>query len=119
MARYAIYAYDAMFEGLHGMYSKIVVTCNDLAEAFDIAREESLDVIQSYTAIYEQIAEDIEATYGEDEFDEYYDEYINDDVAYEVHEINEEVASEYSNEVLENMFYNDEDIFIQKYCLRT
>jgi len=118
MARYAIYAYDGIFEGLHGMNSKLVMTCDNLREATQIAEEESLEVIHSYPAIYESIEQDLEDAYG-DEFDEYYDEFMNDDIAYNIYEINEDVASEYSNEELYDMFYNDEDTFIQKYCLRT
>lgn len=125
MARYAIYAYDNYYGGYHGMYSKTIERCNGIREADALAREESLDIIDEYPAIQEYIEQEIASICyysGWDNVPEgpIYDDIRNDvcngDVAFEVFEINEDVASNYSDEELTDMFCNDDD-FVEKFCL--
>ena len=119
MTRYAIYACDAIYEGMNGMYSKDVVTCDNYAEAVEIAHEKSWDIINSYFAIYDSLEGSLREEYGDDPdvLDEHQDEFYEDDVEYTIYEIDETVAKGYSNEELLEKFY-DEDNFVQEFCLK-
>ena len=121
MTRYAIYAGDQLYGGLHGMCTHMVVECNSIEDAVLIAREESIDVIQSYSGIYEtldnDIAESIEENVSEDEMEEYRNDVYNEDIDYNIWLINEEKAQNFTTDELDEMFYNLPEGFIEKYCI--
>ena len=114
---FAIKAYDQIYGGLQGMIKKEVIEATSLEEAENYGKECSIDVINDWEEILENfennaLFDDIEE--DSEEWDEYINSCINEDIAYEVYEITEE-----TNESLENLnekFYSDEEYFLKKYC---
>ena len=102
--RYFIYAYDVMYNGLHGMYDYRFDFCSlDSAESYGY--EMSYDVIESYSDIYESL-------YDEDSTAEEMEEAIQEDIAYEVWELRDDAPS---FEELEEMNL-DPQSYIDEYC---
>ena len=102
--RYFIYAYDEVYNGLHGMYDYRFDFCSlESAEAY--GHEMSYNVIESYSDIYESL-------YDEDSTDEEMDEAIQQDIAYEIWELRDDAPS---FEELEAMNLDPES-YIKEYC---
>ena len=102
--RYFIYAYDEMYNGLHGMYDYRFDFCSlDSAESYGY--EMSYNVIESYSDIYESL-------YDEDSTAEEMEEAIQEDIAYEVWELRDDAPS---FEELEEMDL-DPQSYIDEYC---
>ena len=57
---YVIYAADQIYQGLHGMHDYSIYDCDTISEAEDIGIENSIQVINSYSIIYEQLEDDIQ-----------------------------------------------------------
>jgi len=121
--RWAIYAYDQMYGGLHGMNERFCIESNNEEDVHLEAREASLNVISSYSQIYEALDEEADETFesGEyidmnpdDAFELWCDEVYNEDVEYQYWQLNE-IANAYSLEELDEMFNNDPDEFILKF----
>ena len=102
--RYFIYAYDEMYNGLHGMYDYCFDECT-LQTAESYGHEMSYNVIESYSDIYESL-------YDEDSSDEEMNEAIQEDIAYEVWELRDNAPS---FEELEAMNL-DPQSYIDDYC---
>ena len=127
MKRYAIYAYESLYGGNHGMYSRLVVEAEDHEEACEIALQESLNVIDSYSKIsnelYDSAVEEYDFDhdgerdeFSEDEIEGIYASMCEEDTAYNIWPINENVASSYSTEDLNTKFYHDPETFIKRFC---
>ncbi len=115
---YAIYAYESMYGGLHGMNSFLVVECESMEEAEEIGSQESLNVMESYNDIMSSIYEEASQEY-EEETDEWYgmvDSIMEENSAYEIFEIKNTKVEGRTMTDLENEFFNDKDSFIKKYC---
>lgn len=52
---FAIYAYEEMYMGQHGMYDYMVTEADNLEEAEEIARDMATNVVESYHDIYTEI----------------------------------------------------------------
>lgn len=102
--RYFIYAYDAQYGGLHGMYSYCFEECS-LEDAELLGREMSYDVINSYASIYGRL---IDEEMSEEEIEETYEE----DIAYEVWELRDDAPSFLELEAM-NL---DPNSYIEEYC---
>ena len=102
--RYFIYAYDEMYNGLHGMYDYRFDFCS-LKSAESYGYEMSYNVIESYSDIYESL-------YDEDSTDEEMEEAIQEDIVYEIWELLDDAPS---FEELEEMNL-DPQSYIDKYC---
>lgn len=105
---FAIYAYEEMYMGQHGMHDYMVTEANNLEEAEETARDMAINVVESYHDIYMKVfnntmadfcsldeykdmTEDEEAKiYNSDEFASKYIENRNDIIRYEVVELDEE-----------------------------
>ena len=102
--RYFIYAYDEMYNGLHGMYDYRFDECTlQTAEAYGY--EMSYNVIESYGDIYESL-------YDENASDEEMNDAIQEDIAYEVYELRDDAPSFEELEVM-NL---DPQSYIDDYC---
>lgn len=102
--KYFIYAYDEMYNGLHGMYDYRFDECTlQSAEAYGY--EMSYNVIESYSDIYESL-------YDEDSTEEEMNEAIQEDIAYEIWELRDDAPS---FEELEAMNL-DPQSYIDDYC---
>ena len=115
MKKYAIYACDNTYGGLHGYENYAIVDCTDQKEAEMAGAEMSRDVIIDFGLINDEMESYINSEdYDEEESYEYEDELIGEDIAYEIYEIVD--AKGLSDKELENEFYNDKEDFVKKYC---
>ena len=98
MSVYAIHGFEQVYGGLNGMEEWSLEECNDIEEAIESAIEMSYDVISSYDEITDVLHEraedylsyDIEdgnissEQQRETAFNGYYNECVNEDIAYDV-----------------------------------
>lgn len=121
MERYAVYAGDQMYGGLHGMCEHCVADARDSSEAKDIAIIKANEVIESYSDIYENIDATVEdyAEEGmtEDDLAELRQDIVNDDLDWSIWKIDESKAGDISTDLLDQMYYNDPEGFIEEYCI--
>ena len=125
MKLWAIWGYDDIYGGLHGM-KEVEIYEGTENEAIEYARELADSVISSYSDIYDAL-EDSVREYCEDEgiemgvgSQEEYDireEFYNDDMIYGCIELDVNKLPTLDLEELEKMYYNDEDGFIEAYRL--
>lgn len=123
--RWFVYAYPAMYGGLHGMWDYEIVDNVSYEGACEDGYEIALQVIESYMRPEDQI-------YSRDEFlqdyyydewkDEYEDEYYNaldeaisEEAAYEVWHIRDDISDEVINKWEKNNIGDPKD-FIKQYC---
>ena len=115
MKKYAIYAYDNTYGGLHGYENYAIADFEDLKEAEMIAAEISREVINDFGLIENEMEDYINSEdYDEEASYEYEDELIEEDIAYDIYEIVD--TKGLSDGELENKFYNDKEDFIKNYC---
>lgn len=120
MATWAIEAFDEMYYGLHGMNTKVIFEGTE-KEAREYAEELSMEVIIDYPIISDTLERDIQ-DYLEtesidpysNEADEIRNEFYDNDIAYELYELDETLINCCIGE-LEEKFYNDKDAFLAKY----
>ena len=115
--RVAIHAYDQTYGGLYGIEDYGVITVDSIKEAEEYGREMSYDVINSYSDIYESFEESAEEEGLErdsDEWCDYVDECVQEDIAYNIYLITKETNK--NNEELTLEFYNNQEEFIKTYC---
>lgn len=121
MKRYAIYAGEQMYGGLHGMCEHCVVEAINFEDARDTAITKTYEVMESYSDIYESIEERVEeyTTYDMTEEDvcSLREELMNENMDYCIREIDESKAKDISTNSLDNMYYNDPEGFIKEYCI--
>lgn len=109
MKKYAIQAFESMYQGLHGIVDYAVVDSNDFNEVCDYGSEMSRNLIESYGM-------EPEPDENEDDWtDEVYDEVWAEMIEFSVWEIPDNKGKE--NYELEELFYNDPDEFISEYCV--
>ena len=100
MPRFAVYAADQMYGGLHGMCTHAVIDSSNREAAEDYARTESYEIMQSYSEIYESFDERLEEIaednpdITEEELETIREELYDEDTDWAVWEINEEVAKD-------------------------
>ena len=116
MERYAIYAYEAMYGGSHGICSFAIVEGSE-KDAEAMAEEMSLEVRDDYSFFYEEFEASAKAEgyeEGTDEFDEYIQDCYDENICYEVKRIKEDVSL--SDEKCEELLADDYKGFFKKYC---
>ena len=120
--RYAIYAAEQMYGGLHGMCSREVIDCVNEEEAINYATERSIDIIQSYSEIYETLDEEVKNCItddmAEDEIEELYNDSYYEDTEWNIWKIDENKAKDISTRELDKMYYHEDELFIDKYCIK-
>lgn len=107
---FAIYAYEEMYIGQHGMHDYLVTEADNMAEAEETAIDMAISVVESYHDIYtevfnntvedfcsideyENMTEDEKAKiYNSEEFLFKYVENRNEILRYEIVELNEEAT---------------------------
>ena len=104
MKRYFIYAYDNLYQGLHGMYDWTIYE-GSFKEACITGQEMSRDVIEAYSCIYDELTDGLEEEDFEDE--------IYNDTAYEIYELKEDAPTD---EEIYNLNWDPRDI-IDEYCV--
>ena len=104
---YVIHAFEEKYGGYHGIEDWSIENCNNEEEAVSIARENSLEVINSYSLVYEELEDDIEQLRAD---------IYNEDIAYNIWKIDSDIIKEYDIDILEEWLNNDPEDFIEKYC---
>ena len=120
---FLIHAKEAIYDGLHGIESTDIVEVDTLEEAHNIAYEMSLDVINSYSDVYDELETEVEETIAYEDtvkwtdkrIDDLRGEIYNDDVCYDLYELDEEKVKDLSWETLINEAYEDIEEFLEKY----
>lgn len=107
MARYVVYAMEGRYQGLHGISAFAVVDADNEKEVHEIAREMSLDVMESYRTIDEELEEDEE--YDED----YVEELRNENIEYDFHRVKDDCP--FTDEEIDFKIYNDYRGFVDKW----
>ena len=120
MARYAIWAFENTYGGLHGYERHIVVedtpehsyTIEDLeAEASEYSRE----VIEDFDTIRDEVEEWVNSEdYDEDDYDEVYEEIVGENIGYCIYKIVK--GEDKTVEELQDMFFNYREEFVRDYC---
>lgn len=125
MKLWAVWGYDDIYGGLHGM-KEVEIYEGTENEAIEYARELADNVIGSYSDIYDALEdsvreycedEGIEMGVGSEEEDDIREEFYNDDMVYGCIELDITKLPTLDIEELEKMYYNDEDGFIEAYRL--
>ena len=125
MKLWAVWGYDDIYGGLHGM-KEVEIYEGTENEAIEYARELADSVISSYSDIYDALEdsvreycedEGIEMGIGSEEEDDIRKEFYNDDMVYGCIELDVNKLPTLDLEELEKMYYNDEDGFIETYRL--
>lgn len=115
MGYYAIYAYENMYGGLHGINDYAVVKADSYEMAEKMAAELSSDVIDSYID-----DEEIREATGIDEDDEFFtdelDDFYAEEIAYDIYTLDEsKIRDEISLNSYSDKFRDDPHEFIEKY----
>jgi len=125
MKLWAVWGYDDIYGGLHGM-KEVEIYEGTEKGAIEYARELANSVISSYSDIYDALEdsvreycedEGIEMGVGSEEEDDIREEFYNDDMVYGCIELDITKLPTLDIEELEKMYYNDEDGFIEAYRL--
>lgn len=121
MSRYLIYSCEGLYEGLHGMNCIQVCECKNDREAWNIGVDASLEIMDSYSVIGDNLQEEV---YDILDMDEDIDEDLvwqsvyRDNVVVNYWKINEEKAKSVSTTELDSLAYNlGVDLFVEQYCL--
>lgn len=125
MKLWAVWGYDDIYGGLHGM-KEIGIYEGTEDETIEYARELADSVVTSYRDIYEDLEESvreycedegIEMGIGSEEEGDIREEIYNDDMIYGCIELDVTKLPTLDFDKLEMMYYNDEDGFIEAYRL--
>ena len=122
---FAIIAAEGIYEGLHGIETKTIVEASAWNEVYDIARELSLEVMESYGDVIEELEKEIQeeidfndtVKWTDERIEELRAEVYNDNIYYNVYQLDEEKIKDDSYEQLEEEFYNDPEEFLEKYAI--
>lgn len=112
----AIYAFENQYGGLHGMAHQLIVDVSDIEEAKEWASEESRQVMDSYSCIMESFQAEAESEGLEedtDEYNEYIEECIQDNIGYQIWEVIDHYAD---LSTMESDFYNNKEEFVVMHC---
>lgn len=115
----AIYAYEGQYQGLHGISDTAVVEVDDMNAATELAMQMSEDVMYNYSQIIDEFREEAyEQGYEEDteESEEYIQECINTNIMYEIYEVVKNLDDFDGYDSLEQEFYQQREIFIDRHC---
>ncbi len=108
MAIYMIYAYEHMYGGLHGMNNTVILESENAKSLYSMATEMSMEVMDSYSDVGETLLENAReeaesrGIYNEDdpEFEEILDEEYEENVEYDIYELNNHFTVEQYEEML-------------------
>ena len=116
---YVIHAFEEKYDGYHGI-EDWTISAGTEEEVIEEARELSLDVMNFYSFIVDELENDVEAftdeNMSEDDIEELRYDIYNENVAYEIWKIKSDIIKEYDIDTLEKWLYDDPEGFIEKYC---
>ena len=116
---YAIHAREGIYQGLHGMERFIVEDHISDDFAFDSASEASLDIMDEYSDIADELQDQVESYREDNDYevseDEAWDLVKHENIDFNIYKIKECYQTE-DPMTLEYIFEEDPDSFIEKYC---
>lgn len=120
---YIIHAFDERYGGSHGMEDWSIWDCENGIEVESIAWENSMNIINSFSCIYEELEAEIQneiddndtITWTDEEIDELRSEFYNDNIYYDLYELDEEKIKNKSYEELEKELYSNFEEFLINY----
>lgn len=122
MARYALYIYEDIYGGLHGINDTLVFEGTE-KEACEEAYNRGLELLTSYGSLEDELEEQVQEEITDDmtfqDIDELRSQIFAEDIVYEVAEIDESKAAQYTTRQLDSTLYNFgfED-FCEKFCVK-
>lgn len=123
MNLYAVWGQDQLYHGLHGMRDVDVIETDDENEVYEYALELSQNVIDFYSAIYEELEREVQSEcefYEEDDEEEIKfrrDEIYDDDLDFDWAKLDKEKLPTLDCFKLSTMFSNNFDEFLEKYSI--
>lgn len=116
---YAAFIAEGIYQGLHGIEQREIIEASSLKEAHEIATEISIELMGSYSAVYEELEaelqDEIDPDWTEKRIEELRAEIYDNNVYYDLYELDEEKIKDKSYEDLIEEFYNDPEEFLDKY----
>ena len=116
---YAAFIAESIYQGLHGIEQREIIEASSLKEAHEIATEMSIELMGSYSAVYEELEaelqDEIDTDWTEKRIEELRAEIYDNNVYYDLYELDEEKIKDKSYEDLIEEFYNDPEEFLDKY----
>ena len=116
---YAAFIAESIYQGLHGIEQREIIEASSLKEAHEIATEMSIELMGSYSAVYEELEaelqDEIDTDWTEKRIEELRAEIYDNNVYYDLYELDEEKIKDRSYEDLIEEFYNDSEEFLDKY----
>ena len=68
--KYAIHAYEALYDGLYGIYTDFVVDVKSPVEAHEMANAKYLTLMENYPSVMDSLYETVYKMYNDEELDE-------------------------------------------------
>ena len=120
---YATVIAEGIYQGLHGIEQREILEASSLEGVHEIATEMSLELMGSYSAVYEEletmVQDEIDANdtvnWTEEKIEKLRAEIYNENVYYDLYELDEEKIKDKSYKDLEEELYNDLEEFLDKY----
>lgn len=109
--KYAIHAYEALYDGLYGIYTDFVVDVKSPVEAQEMANAESLTLMESYPFIMDSLYETVYEIYNDEELDEeiarvYVEELMGQNICFKMCRVRDDAPDDIKTD------YED---FVEKY----
>lgn len=118
-------AAEAMYDGLHGLESFDIIEVDDVKEAYGIGREESIELMNSYSCIYDELEAEVQEEIDFDDVTNWTPERVEElraeiyenNICYDLYELDEEKikSSDNSWDELERQAYEDREEFLINY----
>lgn len=120
---FAIVAAEGIYQGLHGINDKTLVEVSDWKEAIEIAIEMSLEVMDSYSQVYDtleaEVQEEIDfndtVNWTDERIEKLRTEIYRSNLYFDIFELDENKIKDIPSEQLEAEFFNDEETFLSEY----
>lgn len=112
----AIQAIENEYGGLHGIEDLCIIEVSDIRAAECVAADMSRELMQNYCDILENFEEEASAAgleEGTEEYNEYVEECINDNISYQIWEV-VDVYADIST--MDDDFYNNKEEFVKEHC---
>lgn len=112
---YVAFIAEGIYQGLNGIEQREIIEASSLKEAHEIATEISLELMGSYSAVYEEleamVQEEIDANdtinWTEQKIENLRAKIYDENVYYDLYELDEEKIKNKTYEDLEEELYND------------
>lgn len=118
----AIHSYEDTYHGIHGYETREIYEADDMRDAYDFARELSLDIITGYSVFEDEITDIIASEYNldeeenESEYEEIYWDIVESKILFNVWPLKEEKVKNYDIDTLYKMYCNNPGEFLKEFA---